>query len=744
MRPAHPAPHRPAAARLLLSALLVAAAPVVTPLAEEGMWQPAQLPQLAATLKDRGLRLDPARLADLHAHPMGAIISLGNCTASFVSPDGLAVTNHHCAYSAIQYNSTEGDNLLDRGFVASSREAELFAGPGSRILVTVSVTDVTGEVLGGLADGLGGRERYQAIEDREKELVAACEKDPGHRCRVAATYDGMRYELVKQLEIRDVRLVYAPPGSIGKYGGDIDNWMWPRHTGDFSFYRAYVGPDGKPADPGKANVPYHPAHHLRLATRSLAAGDFVMVAGYPGRTSRHRLASEVESRFQWSYPILETLFKEWVEIIEAGGAADADAGLRYASRVAGLNNSIKNYQGMMEGFAKSDILARKQAQRRELEQWLEADAARKARYGPALKELDALVLRAQATRERGVYYEFLGRNSSLLGAARTLYRLAREKEKPDMQREPGYQERDLIRIRERLTRLDRTFAPAVDRAVWAHFIKRYAAIPADQHVGPFDAWFGIDGNTLEPARLEKRLDEMYAGTKLGDQEARLAWMDRSRQEIEKSDDPFLRLAVQLHDSDMALEEEEKTEDGLFQAARARYMEALSAFLASQGKPLYPDANSTLRVSFGKVQGSQPRDGLRYEPFTTLAGVLEKDTGEDPFNAPEPLLAAMRQGRHGRHAAPALASVPVNFLADLDSTGGNSGSPVLNAHGELVGLLFDGTYESIISDWDYIRDKTRAISVDIRYALWIMEQVGGAGHLLAELSVPGAGQERAGR
>jgi hypothetical protein len=433
-----------------------------------------------------------------------------------------------------------------------------------------------------------------------------------------------------------------------------------------------------------------------------------------------------------------------VDVIEAGAVADPEAGLRYASWLASLNNAIKNYQGMLEGFAKSDIMARKQQQRRELDRWIAADAARKARFGPALQELDGLVLKAQATRERGLYYETLARSSGLLGAARTLYRLSREREKPDQEREPGYQDRDLTRIRERLTRLDRNFTPGVDRAAWAHFISRYAATPVDQHVGPFDAWFGIDGNTLAPARLEQRLDEMYAGTKLGDQEARLAWLTKSRAELEQSDDPFLRLAVRLHDSDLALEEEEKGMDGRFQAARARYMEALSAYLSSQGQPLYPDANSTLRITFGTVQGSEPRDGMRYVPFTTLAGVLEKDTGVDPFDAPPALLTAMREQRFGRFADPALGSVPVNFLADLDSTGGNSGSPALNADGELVGLLFDGTYESIISDWDYIKGKTRAISVDIRYVLWLMDQIGGAEHLLAELGVPAAGRERAGR
>jgi len=250
----------------LLAPILVTLTAGTVTLADEGMWPPSQLPELRDELKSLGLRIDPARLSDLTEHPMNAVISLGGCTASFVSPEALVITNHHCAYGSIQYNSTQERNLLEEGFLARNRSEELPARPGTRVLVTVEVKDVTDRILGGLKRGMSGRERYQAIEDREKELIAECEKDEGHRCNVYGFHGGLQYNLIKQLEILDVRLVYAPASAIGNYGGDIDNWMWPRHVGDFSFYRAYVGRDGKPAEHSEENVPFRPKHYLKVAT----------------------------------------------------------------------------------------------------------------------------------------------------------------------------------------------------------------------------------------------------------------------------------------------------------------------------------------------------------------------------------------------------------------------------------------------------------------------------------------------
>lgn len=719
--------------RALLCVAVLAAASVIH--ADEGMWQPAQLPALAGTLESLGLEIDPVSLSDLTKYPMNAVISLGGCTASFVSPDGLVVTNHHCVEGSIQYNSTMDRDLLENGFLAGNLSEELPATPGTRVWVSVSDEDVTPRILDGLGGGLSGRERYQKIEDREKELVAECEKDPGHRCGVHEFYGGLQYRLIKRLEIRDVRLVYAPSRSIGVYGGDIDNWMWPRHTGDFGFYRAYVGKDGKPADYSKDNVPYHPASYLKVSAAGVHAGDFVMVAGYPGRTSRYRLAKEVEDTFGWYYPVRKKLMNEWLDVIGRTTAGSGDAAIKYASMVSRLNNSTKNYDGMLAGFAKSDIIARKEHLESDLQRWIQSDPDHGAKYHSALSGLIALVDEQQATRERDMIYGFFARRSGMLQAAETLYRLSREKEKPDAEREPGYQERDLDRIRAGLSRIDRTYDPAVDRAVWRGFILDYAAIPAAQHVGSFDAWFGIQGNKVDDAALDRTLDSMYAGTKLGDAKARMEWLEAPRAKFESSEDPFIRLAVKIYDDDMRIEEARKDRDGRLELARRNYMEALTSYLKSLGRPVYADANGTLRVTYGTIEGYSPRDGVAYSPFTTLKGIVEKNTGKEPFDAPQKELDAERLGNFGRFYDESLGDIPVNFLSTVDTTGGNSGSPTLNARGELVGLLFDGNWESIIADWDFNPALTRSIHVDIRYALWVMQNMDGATRLMDEMGIP---------
>ncbi|MGL4713944.1 MAG: S46 family peptidase, partial [Shewanella sp.] len=324
--------------------------------ADEGMWQPHQLPAMADELKAKGLEIDAKSISKLTEFPMNAVISLGGCTASFVSPKGLVVTNHHCAYGAIQYNSTPEKNLLQDGFLAKTFADELPATPGSRIYVTEEVTNVTDTVKAGLESKVGS-DFYQGIEAQEKALVAECEKDEGYRCQVYSFHGGLEYYLVKQLEIRDVRLVYNPAASVGKYGGDVDNWMWPRHTGDYSFYRAYVSKNGKPAEFSHDNVPYEPKSFLKVSAKGVEEGDFVMVAGYPGRTNRYRTATEVQNEFEWAYPEGKMLRERFIEIIKDTAPEGSDERIKYESQIAGLANYAKNFTSMIEFYGKSTMLA---------------------------------------------------------------------------------------------------------------------------------------------------------------------------------------------------------------------------------------------------------------------------------------------------------------------------------------------------------------------------------------------------
>ena len=366
--------------------------------ADEGMWMPSQLPQIAKELKAGGFRGDPAALADLTRPPMNAIVSLGGCTASFVSPQGLVVTNHHCAYGAIQLNSTPQKDLMRDGFNAATQAQELPAGPAARVLVTVGFDDITDRILAD-ARSKSGRAYYDAVEAAQKSAVADCERDAGHRCSVASMYYGREYRLVKQLEIKDVRLVYAPPESIGNYGDEIDNFMWPRHTGDFTFYRAYVGKDGKPAAYAQDNVPYVPPAFLAVSTAPVKAGDFVMLVGYPGTTFRHRTASEFAKQVEWVLPTRVDLVGGWIDAIENATAGSDAKRVLYASTLATQKNTLKRAQGELDGLRRSDAVRVRRDDEAAMLAWLARQgdaAAAKADIDAMQAQLDA----AQATRER--------------------------------------------------------------------------------------------------------------------------------------------------------------------------------------------------------------------------------------------------------------------------------------------------------------------------------------------------------
>ncbi|NKB32601.1 MAG: S46 family peptidase [Pseudomonadales bacterium] len=701
-------------------------------LADEGMWQPHQLPDLSDRLLELGLEIDPENLSSLDKFPMNAVVSLGGCSASFVSSQGLVVSNHHCVYGSVQYNSSPDNNLLVEGFLARQIEDEIRAAPGSRVYVTEEVTDVTDRAKDGITDGMSGILRYQVIENNRKQIIAECEESGIHRCGVSSFHQGLEYFLIKRLEIRDVRLVYVPATSIGKYGGDIDNWQWPRHTGDFGFYRAYVDSNGQPADYSEDNVPYQSDSFLEVSRSGVENGDFVMGVGYPGSTNRYRTGTEIENQFNWFYPNARQMREDIVSIINENSAPGSQARLAYENTIASLNNYAKNYQSMVESYQNSDFINRQNQFESDLDIWINSDDQRSDRYARSVLQLNALIENNQETKERDLVRSYMS-YATLPNTAQRLYRLAIEKQKPDAAREPGYQERDMLRFRQSMQSISRRYDETVDKAILSYMLGHYAELPEQDRSQSLDAFYQI-GSSFNQARTDQIIQDSYSNSTLADDETRLAWIEQTVEEFQASNDPFIQYAVASHDERMTLELAGKELGGQFQQWRPQYMEAVIAYNRSLGQPIYADANSSLRVTFGKVQGNEPKDGLVNLPFTTLEGILGKDTGLDPFNAPEQQLELIREGEYGDYALPSLGSVPVNFLADLDITGGNSGTAAMNSQAQLVGLLFDGVYESIIGDWDFDPAKNRAIAVDSRYMLWVMEYMDNATNLLEEMSI----------
>ncbi len=707
--------------RLPTPALALGIALALPAHAGEGMWMPTQLPQLAKTLREAGFRGDPQALADVTRAPLSAVVRVGGGTGSFVSPDGLILTNHHVAYGVIQYNTRPDRNLIDDGFIAADRADELPANPDFRVLVTVGFDKVTERVLAE-AGGKTGRDYFDAVDRAGKAIVAECEREAGMRCSVANMYYGTDFYRIRQLELRDVRLAYAPPRAIGNYGDEIDNFMWPRHTGDFTLLRAYVGKDGKPADYSPDNVPYTAPAHLALAKDGPRAGDYAMLAGYPGITYRHRTAAEFDEQVNWTLPARVAVFDELIGVIEAAGARDAEAKTRYAAQLQSLKNNRKRAAGELEGLRRSDAVRVRAEDERGM---LASPTAAAERAG--INALAASLAEGAAMRERELLLNLFGAQTQLMRTAIMLERLRVESAKPDAERESGYQARDHALIEGFLKQVQRRYAPAVEKALLASLLGRYQKLPDEQRLPAFDAAFG-----RTPAELEKALDALYADTRLGNESERLSRFAAAREGRPLAADPLIDLATRLVPVQLALEQERKTREGEQLRLRPAYMRALFAWRKQQGRALYPDANGTLRVSFGKVDGFSPRDGVQYTPVTTVAGIVEKHTGQVPFDAPRPLLDAIAKGDFAGTQDPVLKTQTVDFLTDLDTTGGNSGSPVLNARGELIGLNFDSNWEAVSASWMFDPRYKRAVHVDMRYLRWLMAKVYPAPHLLEEM------------
>ncbi|UHQ24433.1 S46 family peptidase [Lysobacter sp. 5GHs7-4] len=712
--------------RLLALSLALCA---TTAHSDEGMWMPSQLPDIAGQLRAAGFQGQPGDLAELAKPPMNAVVKVGGATGAFVSPDGLVLTNHHVAFGVIQYNSKPDRDLIGNGYIAADRAAELPANPDYRVLVTTGFDKITDRILGG-ARGKRGRAYYDAVDAATKTAVAECEREPGYRCSVANMYYGTDFYLIRQLELRDIRLVYAPPDAIGNYGDEVDNFMWPRHSGDFTLLRAYVGKDGNPADYSPDNVPYQPPGHLQIGTDALREGDYAMLAGYPGVTFRHRMASEFKQQVEWQLPSRVALFDRLIGVVERTTENDAAAKVLYAAQVASAKNTLKRAQGELDGLRRSDAVRVRAQDEAAMLAWLD-----KQRDAKAIRaDIDAaqrVLDEAAKTAERDQLLAAIRSQSQLLRAAITLQRLAAERAKPDAQRESGYQQRDETLIAGQLKQVQRRYAPEVEKRLLRDLLIQYKGLPKDERIAEFDAVFpGSD-----PDGLQAGLDTLYAGTKLGDEAERLRLMNAPAAELQASNDSLLKAAAALMPALLRLEQDSKTREGELLRLRPAYMRALIGYRKSQGRAVYPDANSTLRVSYGKVSAMDPRDGVRYRPLTTVQGIVEKHTGTAPFDAPKTLREAIAKGDFGSTADPELKTQTVDFLTNLDTTGGNSGSPVLDAHGKLIGLNFDSNWEAVSASWMFDPRYKRAIHVDMRYLRWLLAKVYPAPHLLKEMSLP---------
>jgi len=700
--------------------------------AEEGMLPLSELHKL--DLEAKGFRIDSKELYNPNGISLiDGIINLGGCTASFVSPDGLILTNYHCAFGAVQAVTTTENDYMKDGFFAADRSAEV---PAKRYTVRLieSYRDVSAEVLGAVRKNMTHAQRTKAIDKKKNGIAAAIEKkDPGKRAEVAEMFRGKTYVLFVYKYIKDVRLVYAPPRSIGEFGGEEDNWMWPRHTGDFSLMRAYVAPDGSPAEYAPGNVPFHPKKYLEVAPEGVNTEDFVFILGYPGRTHRHENSDYLAYEEEVHMPFIIDLYGWIIDLKEKMSEKDRATAIKLSSALKGLWNTKKNYRGKLKGLRNLELVKRRKENEKKLQSFIDSNPNLREKYGTLFDDFAGVYKEKRKNARHNLTLDYLVsyRTTTIVSTAFKIYEASIERVKKDPEREKDYMDRNFDRTVQRQVMALKNYYEPAEKAVIKELLTRAAALEGEFAIPAVrDTVKDKDPGEAIDAFLEKAFKE----TTLKDPEAVTALFKKNTRQLDSMDDPFIVLARAVYPTYKKMKEAEKEEKGILDPLLAKLVDVKEKFI---GKDFIPDANGTLRLTYGKVRGYYPRDAVYMNPFTTLGGVVEKymaHNGAPPYDAPQKLLDLSGAKEYGRFAHPRLNDVPVAMLYDMDTTGGNSGSPVLDAKGRLIGLNFDRVYEATINDFDWDESYSRSIGVDIRYVLWFLEKFSGADHLLKEMGI----------
>ncbi|MCI0513379.1 S46 family peptidase [candidate division KSB1 bacterium] len=712
--------------KLMFGWLILMLALVTTGLADEGMWLLDEIQNLSfEKMRVMGLKLTPEEIVALK----DAIVQVGGGTGSFVSPDGLILTNHHVAYGAIQYQSSAAENFITNGFLATTRQQEIPC-TGYNAFITRSYKDVTSIILSVVRPDMSYEDRYNAIEDKKQELVKAAETSPDIQATCQDILSGSKYYLFVLERIKDIRLVYAPPASIGEYGGDIDNWMWPRHTGDFSFLRAYVAPDGHSAEFNQANVPYKPRKYLPISLQGIQENSFVFVLGYPGNTFRYRSSYSIDLWQNVSFPHQIEMAQATLAVLNQASEQDPELQVRFANRVKGINNGLKNNQGMVEGLQKSKLLERKRKQEAEFKAFLAQNPNLEKEYGDVLPKIADVYAELQTYHMKQTLSGYLGQ-CQLFGMAYRINAWVTELAKPEGERERGYDPNDRPDVKKNLEDAQRNLHVPTDQSMLKMVLHHLATLPEGQRMVALAEVLDQKSGAALDAAIDAFVETLFAGTKLADVATRLKLIDLTPEALHQLNDPMIDLAVKLKKEDDELQHKYDRFVGAVYELRPKLIRGMYEWKKSG---LYPDANGTLRFTYGQVQGYQPRDAVTYHWLTTLGGVIEKHTGVEPFNCPEGLIKLYQAQDFGKYALAKSTEVPVNFLANTDITGGNSGSPVMNGKGEIVGVVFDGNYEAMSTDFQFNPALSRTINVDSRYVLFITEKFSKALDVLKELNL----------
>lgn len=678
-------------------------------------------------LKKAGLRMNQSDIFDANKTSLSdALVKVGGCTGSFVSDEGLIITNHHCAFGAVSAVSTAKNDYLTDGFLAKTKEEEIPA-KGLTCRITESYEDVSDRVLEFTSTITDPVKRLEQIETNirsiEKEERA---KNPGKTIEISEMFTGRTYFLFRYQTLSDVRLVYIPRRAIGEFGGESDNWIWPRHTGDYSFLRAYVSPDGTPSAYNENNIPYTPKKHLKINSSGVEDGDFVFVLGYPGRTFRNQPASFLNYQEKYQLPYISDLYEWQNKTMYRISEGNKTLELSLASRIKGNANTLKNYKGKIKGMRQLAMTAERANQEIALQKFIDSNKKTKEKYGSVITEIDSIYGEKENTAELDMWYSQVMRSCRSLYAAYLINRLKELVLAEDsVQNQLIVFERNKGRYGNFITNYLKSSNTEVEKAILKKMMTDAFSFTEANRVNY------IDKNQLTDETLDKWTEKQFKKTKFTEIASVEAIFALDVKDFVKIKDPLVTLARDLAVQLEEIEARQRIEEGALNSLLAKYVDAKMEF---QNKGFLPDANSTLRLTFGNIKGYSPGDGAYYEPITTLTGLIEKGESTGDYELPQDIVKAYVAKDFGQFNYAKKDNVPVCILYDTDTSGGNSGSPVLDADGNLVGVNFDRAYKATINDYAWDPGYSRSIGVDIRYVLWVASKIDKADNVLKELKV----------
>ena len=701
-----------------------------TAIADEGMWLPQLLQAMnESDMQAHGLQLTAEDLYSVNNSSMkDAIVSLGGfCTAEMISSEGLMLTNHHCAFGSIQEHSSVSNDYLKDGFWAMSRDEEL-PNEGLTASFLVSIEDVTARVVAELNTDMTEQERRVKIREISKTIVDEATEGTHYNARVKSFFGGNDFYIMKYETFKDVRLVGAPPSSIGKFGGDTDNWMWPRHTGDFALYRIYCAPDGTPAEYSVENVAYQPKHHLPIQLNGVENGDYTMIFGFPGSTDRYLTSYGVKEALDITNQTTVDIRDEKLAIMKVGMDASKRTKIQYAAKYAQTSNYWKYFIGQSKGLKSMKVYDKKVAIEDEFRAWVAEDEARIEKYGEALNLIES----AYKTNQKIALNRTYLNEAVFMGSEIMYWSFKMNRAIASLPKEGKERNVAIRAIKKEAKEFYKDYNTSVDQELFASMLEMYYYnVPKTQHAPVFkkieNQLFGF-----------KKLDfDWYAKNAFkrsvfSSRDKFFAFLENpSSTRIER--DPAYKTLMSIYNQYIeqispkrAIVGEELTQGNRLFIAGLREM--------NPDKTYYPDANSTMRATYGNVGDYNPGEAMHYDYFTTIDGIMQKeDPNNDEFVVPAKLKELYMNKDYGQYAN-TDGQMPVCFISNNDITGGNSGSPVINGNGELIGCAFDGNWEAMSGDVFFETKLQRTISVDIRYVLFIIDKYAGAGHLVDEMTL----------